>query len=348
MIPGVSSSAPAFSEFHPLSTGELMDRAVGFWRSHWKPLFQLYLAFQLVGYALLKLLLWAMRAWSPLLQDGLALAAAIRNDPTEVARQSVVGVAATVGIFGAYAWVVWFASIAAARYVVDECLSQKPSPSGSIRHAFGRLGAATRSLLLMALQSAAVSLLLVVAISVIALFASLFGNSAGTGRVLIAAGATLLALFLFVVGFLWFMLRFTLISPVLAVEGLGAIASVRRSGELMSGRIGPGVMNGVKVRATILITAMMLVVLVVTSLGSIPSVFLTLAYAKDSEGIFAVSRGVPEIFLIPAELFHVGVQSLFAPLYTALVSIFYLDMRVRREGLDLELKMRELTGGGAR
>ena len=180
-------------------------------------------------------------------------------------------------------------------------------------------------------------------------FASLFGKgSGGAAGVVFVLGGTAVACFIFVVGFLWFMLRFTLISPVLAVEGLGASASIKRSGELMSGRLGPGVMNGVKVRATILITAMMLVVLVVTSLGSIPSVFLTLAYARDSEGIFAVSRGVPEIFLIPAELFHVGVQSLFAPLYAALVSIFYLDMRVRREGLDLELKMRELTGGGAR
>ncbi|HXN41819.1 MAG TPA: hypothetical protein VN918_08540 [Myxococcaceae bacterium] len=115
----------------------------------------------------------------------------------------------------------------------------------------------------------------------------------------------------------------------------------------MSGRIGPGVMTGVKVRATVLITAMMLVVLVVTSLGSIPSVFLTLAYAKR-DGIFAVSSAVPELFLIPAELFHVGVQSLFGPLYIALASIFYLDMRARREGLDLELKLNGLKEGAAR
>ena len=320
-----------------------MDRAVGFWRSHWKPLFQLYLGFQLAGYALLKLLLWAMRAWFPLLQDALAFSAAARSDPTEVVRQSAVGVGTTIAIFTVYAWVIWFASIAGARYVVGECLNQKPSPAGSIRYAFTRLGAATWSLLLLALISAAACLVLGTAMSV-AIFVGVMLTSKG----FIAFLGTAAGFFAFAVGFLWFVLRFLLIAPVLAVEELGAIASIKRSGQLMSGRIGPGVMTGVKVRATVLITAMMLVVLVVTSLGSIPSVFLTLAYARRPDGLFAVSSAVPEFFLIPAELFHVGVQSLFGPLYIALASIFYLDMRARREGLDLELKLNGLKEGAVR
>jgi hypothetical protein len=348
----VSSPAPAFSEFRPLSTGELMDRAVAFWRSHWKPLFQLYLAFQLAAYALLKLLLWAMRVWFPLLQDGLALASALKNDPTEVVRQSVIGVATIVPIFTVYAWVLWIASIAGARYVIGECLGQKPSPAGSIRYAFARLGAATRALILLALLSTAVCLLSGLALSVVVIFASVVGAGggalSGTAGVLIVLMGGAVGFFAFALGFLWYVLRFLLIAPVLAVEDLSAVASIQRSGQLMSGKIGPGVMNGVKVRATVLITAMMLVVLVVTSLGAIPSMVLTFAYAKHLNVISGGSSTVPELFLIPAELFHVGVQSLFAPLYIALASIFYLDMRVRREGLDLELKLDALRGGGAR
>ncbi len=328
-----------------------MDRAVGFWRSHWKPLFQLYLAFQLVGYALLKLLLWAMRTWFPLLQDGLALGNALKNDPTEVVRQSAVGVGTTVAVFTAYTWVIWFASIAGARYVVGECLNQKPSPSGSIRYAFARVGPATRSLILMVFLSIAIALLFgILTTMAIGLVAYVLGRGSvgGNAGVLLTGLATLAGFLVLGLGLLWYLLRFMLIAPVLAAEDLGALASIRRSGQLMSGRIGPGLMNGVKVRATVLITAMMLVVLVVTSLGSIPSVFLTLAYARRPEGIFAVSSAVPELFLIPAELFHVGVQSLFAPLYIALASIFYLDMRARREGLDLELKLHVLEEGAAR
>jgi hypothetical protein len=330
-----------------------MDHAVGFWRSHWKPLFQLYLAFQLVGYALLKLLVWAMRAWFPLLQDGLALASAMKNDPTEVARQSAVGVGTSLATFTVYAWVIWFAAIAGARYVTGECLGPKQSPTRSIRYAFARFGAASRSLFLLAFVSVAVCFLFGIAISMILFFASLFANSSGgADGVLIVLLGTAVGFFGFAVGFLWFVLRFLLVAPVLAVEELGALASIQRSGQLMSGRIGPGVMNSVKVRATVLITAMMLVVLVVTSLGSIPSIFLTLAYARQDHGhlndLFAVSKVVPQVFLIPAELFHVGVQSLFGPLYIALASIFYLDMRMRREGLDLELKLGALKAGGTK
>ena len=313
-------------------------------------MFQLYLGFQLAGYALLKLLLWAMRARFPLLQDGLALSTAARNDPTEVVRQSAVGVGTTVAIFTVYAWVIWFASIAGARYVVGECLNQEPSPAGSIRYAFARVGPATRSLILMVFLSIAVALLFgFLTTMVIGLVAYVLGRGGGGGGagVLLTGLATLAGLVVFGLGLLWYVLRFLLIAPVLAAEKLGAVASIKRSGQLMSGRIGPGVMTGVKVRATVLITAMMLVVLVVTSLGSIPSVFLTLAYAKR-DGIFAVSSAVPELFLIPAELFHVGVQSLFGPLYIALASIFYLDMRARREGLDLELKLNGLKEGAAR
>jgi hypothetical protein len=234
--------------------------------------------------------------------------------------------------------------------VIGECLGQKPSPGGSIRYAFARLGAATRALILLALLSTAVCLLSGLALSVVMIFASVVGTGGGalggTAGVLIVLMGAAVGFFAFALGFLWYVLRFLLIAPVLAVEELSAVASIQRSGKLMSGKIGPGVMNGVKVRATVLITAMMLVVLVVTSLGAIPSMVLTFAYAKD--GIFGGSSAVPELFLIPAELFHVGVQSLFAPLYIALASIFYLDMRARREGLDLELKLDALRGGGAR
>ncbi|HXN41818.1 MAG TPA: hypothetical protein VN918_08535 [Myxococcaceae bacterium] len=193
----MSTSAPAFSEFRPLSTGELMDRAVGFWRSHWKPLFQLYLGFQLAGYALLKLLLWAMRARFPLLQDGLALSTAARNDPTEVVRQSAVGVGTTVAIFTVYAWVIWFASIAGARYVVGECLNQEPSPAGSIRYAFARVGPATRSLILMVFLSIAVALLFgFLTTMVIGLVAYVLGRGGGGGGagVLLTGLATLAGL----------------------------------------------------------------------------------------------------------------------------------------------------------
>jgi hypothetical protein len=327
--------------------GELLDRSAGFWRSHWKQLFQLYVPFHLTGYLLLKLVVLAMRSWFPLFQGGLALTSAIQHNPIEVVRQAAVGASIGVPIFALYVWVVWLASVAGSRYVIRVCLGDVPSAGGSVRYAFSRLGPATGSLLLMALLTFAVFLLTAIVGFVLwlgaAMLSTLLPKNVGFGFqaavILLGFGSGLLVFF---VGLLWFVLRFLLIAAVLAVEDLGAVASLKRCGQLVSGRIGPGFMDRVKVRATVLVTVMMLVLIVVTSLGSLPSIFVTFAYSKPWDLAQYNPSAVPERLLIPAELLHVGVQSLFMPLYMALACIFYLDMRVRREGLDLELRLEAL------
>jgi hypothetical protein len=324
--------------------GELMDRAAGFWRSHWKALFQLYLAFHLTGYVLLKLLVWAMRTWFPLL-EGLAFTHAVEHAPIEVARQVAIGAAVAVPVLCAYVWVLWLAAIAASRYVVRESLGQSTSAAESVRYAFARLGPANRSLVLVALLVAAVCFGVVIIVAIpIGVGAAFLGSGAGVLLALLAFAASF---FLFLLAFWWFVLRFLLIAPVLAVEDRGAVASLRRCGQLVSGRIGPGLMNIVKVRATVLVTVMMLVLLVVTSLGSLPSMLVTFAYSKPWDPAHYSPGLVPERLLIPAELFQVAVQALFGPLYIALGCLFYLDMRVRREGLDLELKLEAMEAAKA-
>jgi hypothetical protein len=52
-----------------------------------------------------------------------------------------------------------------------------------------------------------------------------------------------------------------------------------------------------------------------------------------------VNEVVPQAVLVPVEVAEVVVGSLFAPIYEAFKVLFYVDMRVRREGLDLELAL---------
>src|SRR5262249_62249391 len=98
--------------------GELMDRSAGFWRSHWKQLFQLYVPFHLTGYLLLKLLVLEMRSWFPLLEGGLALTNAMQHNPIEIVRQGAVGASIGIPIFTLYIWVLWLAPISRSRYVI--------------------------------------------------------------------------------------------------------------------------------------------------------------------------------------------------------------------------------------
>ena len=52
-----------------------------------------------------------------------------------------------------------------------------------------------------------------------------------------------------------------------------------------------------------------------------------------------VGPDAPELLLVPAELLQTVAQAAFAPLFVVFTSFFYADMRARREGLDLALKM---------
>src|SRR5262249_31205862 len=324
--------------------GELMDRSAGFWRSHWKQLFQLYVPFHLTGYLLLKLLVLAMRSWFPLLEGGLALTNAMQHNPIEIVRQGAVGASIGVPIFTLYIWVLWLASIAGSRYVIRMCLGDAPSTGGSVRYAFARVGPARGALVLVVLLTLGVALLTAfVGFFLIGLGAAMlrtllppnFALGAGVLLVLFGLG---LGFFVFLLGLLWFVLRFLLIAPVLAVEDLGAFGSLKRCGQLVSGRIRPAFTDRVEVRATRLVTVflaplMWVVLLGFRSPGSLPSIFVFSAYSGPWDLAHYNPSAVPERLLIPAELLHVGVQSLFMPLYMALACIFYLDMRVRREGL---------------
>jgi hypothetical protein len=128
-------------------------------------------------------------------------------------------------------------------------------------------------------------------------------------------------------------------AQVLAAEDVGALTALRRSNELVSGRIGPGFVDRVKVRATILLTVMLLIRLVVQLMATVPGMIIALAFGRN--GLSELPQGL----LIPAELISTMAEAAFGPLYLAFTAFFYLDMRARREGLDLELR---LAGGTAR
>jgi hypothetical protein len=203
-------------------------------------------------------------------------------------------------------------------------------------------------MMLIVVVTVAVSLLVFLGASAIGMLLALplrnlfVGPGAGRATWVVAGAlvGSVVAVVCFVILFMWYVLRFLFVAPVLAVEELGARATFRRTGQLVSGRIGPGFSGRVKIRATVVVTAMMVVLLVVTSLGAVPSTLVTFAYSKPWDLAHYNPSAIPERLLVPSQLFQICVQSLFGPLYLALTCIFYVDMRVRREGLDLELKLK--------
>lgn len=315
---------PAPSDLRPLELGELIDRSISFWRTHLKALFALGVGFQLIHYTLLKAIALGTRGWAP--RDPRTYSQ-IFKDPSAAAG-AITALALIVGI---YAWLYWASTVAASAYIVPNLLGRPTSPGTALRRMFARFGVVTRSLLLAGL---------LVGVAVVAV-----GGPIGLSVVFIgtshAGTAALLGLFVLVwmfvglVAILWLWLQIALTGPVIAYEELGGARSLLRSSRLISGRVAPGFLGRVLVRASIVFGVIFLLLTVIGLISAIPTYILIGVYGGLTSGVIAA----PQSLLVPAELVQVLVQGLFAPIAWVFASVFYLDLRVRKEGLDLELQL---------
>jgi hypothetical protein len=139
---------------------------------------------------------------------------------------------------------------------------------------------------------------------------------------------------------LWFILRFMLVAQVAGAEAGSGLAVLRRAGELASGRVGAGLAGLVKVRLAVLLTVIGAILLLVSVVASAPSLALGVAFGASFRPGHSLEDVVPQGLLVPVQVAQVAVGALFAPIYEAFKVVFYLDVRVRREGLDLELTLR--------
>jgi hypothetical protein len=329
-----------------MAMGELLDRAASFWRSHFKAIFQLNLGFQVAQYVTLKGYVFAMAAWFPLMQGGQKMAAAAKDDPAEMFRQMALAAVAMLGTLPVYALITWFAGVAVTRYTLPALLGQPHSLSDALARLRSRALASTAGFFLSLAWLAGVSLLVTLpgaGLMGLAIYLGTKGSVAASAALAIigalAVGAGLVA------AMLWYLLRFFLTAQVFAAEDLGVVAALRRSGELVSGRIGLGLANLVKMRATILISVMAIILTAVGLISGLPALVIQFAYGKPLDPANASPDAVPQALLIPAELLQVLAQSAVGPLFIIFGVLFYVDMRVRREGLDLEVKLDALPRG---
>jgi hypothetical protein len=340
-------SPPRPKDLRPLALGELIDRSATFWRAHLKPLFVLCLGFELVNYIISKGVVVTLQNTNVLFRGPKELEARIQEDPTAVFGDMGVMMLASGILWLVIIWSYWLATLAVARYVVPVQLGEAASPTDGLRRGLSRLGSFTGAYLLSQLWGLGISLLLMLP------GAAMFGLGALMGRGGAGSGSAILGVVLVVIGmllallggiaaFLWYFLRFALLAPVFAMEDLSALRAFRRSGELISGRVQPGFMGRVKVRATILITVVGGILLAVSFVSGLPAWIVRFSYGHLTDPAAAAANPIPELLLVPVELFQVVGQSFFTPLALVFYAMFYLDMRMRREGLDLERRLEAL------
>jgi hypothetical protein len=333
------SAPPPVPQLRPLALGELIDRSATFWRAHLRPLFLLCLGFELVNYILGKGVLLVLHRHTSVLQGGAALQGRSQD---EVLGEAGVALLAAGVLLAVLIWSYWLAVIAVTRYVMPLQLGEPARPMDGLRRGLRQLGTLTATYALSLLWSLGITVLLVLpggALVGLGALALSRGDSSLTSVVggVFAIGGALLALLGAVAAFLWYLLRFALLAPVLAMEDLPALRAFRRSGELVSGRVGPGFLGRVKVRAMVLITVVSGILVVVSTVSGLPVWIVRFAYGSPLDP--TTEAAIPQTLLVPLELLQVVAQSVVTPLALVFYAMFYLDMRMRREGLDLERRL---------
>ncbi|MFJ8755301.1 glycerophosphoryl diester phosphodiesterase membrane domain-containing protein [Streptomyces sp. NPDC102441] len=129
---------------------------------------------------------------------------------------------------------------------------------------------------------------------------------------------------------LWLMIRFMLAAPALMLERQSVLASLRRSAKLVKG-------NWWRTFGILALTYLLVIVL--TLIIAIP--FGIIAVTVDSDGLSeflsssSTDFGWP--FLIITGIGEVIVSTLAYPFTAGVMALLYVDQRIRREALDLEL-----------
>ena len=337
-------NATGLKELRPLALGELIDRSATFWRAHIKPLFLLCFGFELVNAILSKGVQLLLERTSPILKMAQPeLQSRMESDMMGVLLEFGTVMLSFGVLTVVLIWSYWLSAIAVARYVVPLQLGDSARPSDGLRRGLRRLGSFTGAYLLTQLWAIGATLLAVLPGGLMFGLGLVLASAGANSRAATVASVVLLGLGFIVAGLgwlaalLWYFLRFALLSPVFAMEDLSALGSFRRSGQLISGRVERGFLGHVKVRAMILFTIVAGILLAVSLVSGLPVWIVRLAYGNPFDPVAAAA--VPQSLLVPAELLQVVGQSVFTPLALVFSAMFYLDMRMRREGLDLERRL---------
>ncbi|MDY7230720.1 hypothetical protein [Hyalangium rubrum] len=338
-------NAPGIKDLRPLALGELIDRSATFWRAHIKPLFLLCFGFELINYILSKSVVVALERGNLFFKGGPELQSRMENDPTSLFGDLGTMMGATSVLWVVLIWSYWLSTLVVARYVVPVQLGESALPADGLRRGLHRLGSFTGAYVLTQLWGLGISLLMMLPGGALILLGALLSQTGSNSRpatiagLLLIAGGALLAMLGGLAALFWYFLRFSLLAPVFAMEDLSTLGSFRRSGDLISGRVAPGFMGRVKVRAMILFTVVAGILIAVSFVSGLPAWIVRFAYGNPFDAAAAAANPIPQTLLVPVELLQVVGQSFFTPLALVFSAMFYLDMRMRREGLDLERRL---------
>jgi len=132
--------------------------------------------------------------------------------------------------------------------------------------------------------------------------------------------------------------------PALALEGYSGWKAIGRSSDLVRYDPGLGIFYWGEMRLSFLLLPLFIIQLLILSLTSLP---LTIHQAGEflSHGSNGELAPPPDSIMILCQILTFLAGSLILPLYAIATTLFYYDIRIRREGFDIEFMAKQLGGG---
>ncbi|MFF9867735.1 glycerophosphoryl diester phosphodiesterase membrane domain-containing protein [Streptomyces sp. NPDC013953] len=300
---------PGVIPLRPLGVGEILDGAVSTLRAHWRTVLGLTITvsvlIQIGNILVQRFLVPPVPEVDPEATPAEALAQSV-----EAAQASLIGLFPTMAL----SLIGTLVTTALLTVVISRSvLGRQVNLSEAWAEARPRLPQLLGLTLLLPLMSAG--------IMAVGLLPGLL-----TGSAPLAALGGLAA---FVV-MIWLMIRFSLASPALMLERQGIVPAMRRSAKLVRGAWW-------RVFGILLLTILLL--FLVSMIIAIP--FSMIGLAVDGEGISGLLTGSqPEFgwaFLIITGIGAVISSAITYPISSGVTVLLYVDQRIRREALDLDL-----------
>ncbi len=294
----------------PLSIGDIIDRAFRIYRARFKPM-----------------LLTALALLVPLGVLSGILSYFINRPLFEETGTSLDAMGLLGSTFGSLALsllailIQGLAELALTFHARAALADEALEPGQAVSSAFGRIGSWLGMSILRALAYVGVVAVAIVPSILLAALAGSGDSSSAAAAVGLLCLFTIVSLGVFILAVILYV-RWIVATPALVVEELGATGSLGRSWGLTKGKFW---------RSFGVTLVLVLISLVVLSLPNVVITLFTLAATQRTIVWSAVSTGLGTIL-----------SALYVPLSAATYLVLYYDLRVRRENLDLDLRVQQL------
>jgi len=327
----VRETAASGVDLRPLTTSELIDRGFSLYRAHF------------AGFLLLALLCQS----APLLGDILVTTFKLRPTPRELLEIppslfSKMGV--VLALFFAGQLVGFCFKVILTFFIADAYLGKIPSVKESLRKFKSRL---IPSIWTCVLNRIVIGLICLLPITVFvgAYFYALFHPAMPPFALVLFCGVAGVLLVVSIAPVLIGFMRLLMLTvPALALEGYSGWKAIGRSSDLVRYDPGLGIFYWGEMRLSFLLLPLFIIQLLILSLTSLP---LTIHQAGEflSHGSNGELAPPPDSIMILCQILTFLAGSLILPLYAIATTLFYYDIRIRREGFDIEFMAKQLGGG---